>query len=321
MDDGHAMLQVDSSSSVSKSGLDALDALDALDVRDAFERFEQFAHFFHELLDGPDPLREADCRESYREYVPSHYKHLFQPGKSGLSNRQLTWLRRLTPLLNLPPGTTILDMGGGYGFDSIFLASCGYEMVFCELTSHHIGVCELLKRRWEQEFGPLDLRCVLARRSSGHAERVQATCEAIGKVNAVVLDEVAHHIEPVEDVFSLCASVLPKDGKIFLLEPNFWNFGTQAFFFRRRGFRTVEPRVDEDTGEAYLYGNEHLRTHGRWKQLAEQAGFRLCDTSYIVPYFMHSQPAYHARWRAVAQKIPVFKSLAATHLTLHFEKE
>lgn len=306
MNEGHMLLHQDASANASEN---------------RFDRFEKFARFFHDVLDRPDPLRDADCRESYREYVPSHYKHLFHPGNRGLSSRQLTWLRRLTPLLNLPAGATILDVGGGYGFDSIFLASCGYNLVFCELTNHHIGVCELLKEYWEEEFGPLNVRCVLAQRSSGFVERVQANCEAIGTVDAVILDEVAHHVEPVDDVFALCAGVLPKGGEIFLLEPNFWSLATQAFFFRRRGFRTVEARVDGDTGEHYLYGNEHLRTHSRWKRIAETAGFRLRDTSYVVPYFMNSRSAYQARWRTAVQKLPVVKNLAATHVTLHFEKD
>jgi len=294
------------------------DAVEASSPDPHVDRLARFVRFFCTVMQQPDPLRDADCRESYREYVPRYYQRLFGPGVDGLSGRHLEWLERLLPVLDLPPGATVLDCGGGYGLDSIFLAACGYDVVSFELTRHHIGVCRYLQGLWEQAFGALRLRCVLAVRSGGPAERLRANAAAIGAVDAVLLDEVAHHVEPVRDLFALCAAVLPRGGALFLLEPNFWSPIAQAHFFRTRGLRTVEPRVDEETGERYRYGNEHIRPRRTWQRLAADAGFRLRGARYIVP--SRTRAPAPARWRTALQTLPLVKSVAATHVTLHFEK-
>jgi hypothetical protein len=50
-----------------------------------------------------------------------------------------------------------------------------------------------------------------------------------------MLHEVAHHIEPVEPLFAMCAAVLPPGGWLFLLEPNWFSPLVQLHFLRARG--------------------------------------------------------------------------------------
>ena len=274
-----------------------------------FDLFTKFVAFFCDFFSRPEPLADVPCRDSYKEYVPRYYRGVFT-GVRGVNRRHLQWFRRLSPVLSLAPGSTIVDWGGGYGLDSIFLAACGYKVVFYELTLSHIAICEHLKAQFEAETGlTLDLRCIL---------KDGAGDEPFGEVDAVMLDEVAHHVEPVEELFAKARSVLKPGGALFLLEPNFWNPLTQAYFFRVRGFRTVLELVDERTGKPYLYGNEHIRPVHVWTRISRRAGFHLAATEAVVPWRMRTARQMRTWWRRAAEHVPGIRHLLASHFTFVF---
>jgi SAM-dependent methyltransferase len=281
---------------------------------------DRFVACYSEVFSRPDPLAEANCRPSYKEYVPRYYSGMYGPGVSGVGGRHLKWLRRLAPLLSLPEGTRILDYGGGYGMDSIFLAACGYELRFFEITPHHIGVCEYLRSEWEQRWGPISIRPVLAAGAGSAAERRHANADAIGPVDVVLLDEVAHHIEPVSQLFELSADVLAPGGSLYLLEPNYWSVASQVYFLKVRGFNTVGTQTDDETGETYTYGNERLRSRARWAYLARQSGFRLRETAYVISFRLGSRGDAEAAWRLRSEQAPWIQSVMAQHLTMRLEK-
>lgn len=283
------------------------------------EEFERFVAFFRELFRAPDPLAEADCRDSYKEYVPRYYAQLFGPDVRGPGRRHFLWLRRLSGLLELPAGTRILDLGGGYGMDSIFLASCGHRVTFFEITPHHVAIARHLQQRFEARFGPLDIRPVLGLRTDKNAGAVAANAARIGTVDAVMLHEVAHHIEPVEPLFATCAAVLPPGGGLFLLEPNWFSALVQVHFLRVRRFTTVEQRIDEDTGQPYLYGNENIRPPQRWRRLVEPAGFELVKQAYHLPF--GQEPGRLTPWWRLIEDTPLLREALATHMTQRFRRK
>ena len=53
----------------------------------------------------------------------------------------------------------------------------------------------------------------------------------------VLLDEVALHIEPPQQLFVHCVRLLRPGGTLFLLEPNPWHLLTQAFFLCARDLK------------------------------------------------------------------------------------
>ena len=278
-----------------------------IDQDATFAAFERFSAFFCELFSRPGFLEGAACRDSYKEYVPQYYGNVFGKGLNPLSPRHLKWFRRLTPLFALPRGSSILDCGGGYGVDSIFLASLGYNIVFYEITPHHIGVARWLAERFGERFGTLPIRFVLAGKD--------ATPTGL---DAVLLNEVAHHIEPAQRVFDMSAAMLRPGGHLFLLEPNFFCPLIQAFFFRVRGFRTVVLTLNEETGEEYLQGNEHIRPIFVWNRHARAAGFSLSAAEYVIPWFMRGFSPNPSCLRAALEHTPLVRDLIASHVTLHY---
>lgn len=279
------------------------------DQNETFAAFRRFSTFFCELFSKPGFLDGAACRDSYKQYVPRYYRAMFGKHIDPLSPRHLKWYRRLSPLFALPRGSSILDYGGGYGLDSIFLASLGYDIVFYEITPHHIAVARWLSERFGERFGALPIRFVHV----GKDPEPSA-------LDAVLVNEVAHHIEPPSRVFETAAAMLRQGGHLFLLEPNFFCPLVQAFFLRSRGFSVVEPRLNEDTGETYLWGNEHIRPISVWNRYAKAAGFSLAKADYVIPWLMRGSDPTPSALRAALEKTPLARDLVASHVTLHYVK-
>lgn len=278
-------------------------------MNESFAAFDRFLRFFSALFSQPGFLDGADCRQSYKDYVLSYYRDVFGPNAALNSNRNVRWFRRLGPILALPRGSRILDYGGGYGMDTIFLASLGYEMVFYEMTPHHIGAARWFAERFGATYGELPIQYCLA-----------GTDTDPTNLDAVFADEVAHHIEPATRIFEHAARMLRSSGHFFLLEPNFLSPVVQAFFFKVRGFSTTEWHVNETTGERRLWGNEHIRPIWTWDRMARDAGFAIDDVHYYLPWFHGATTDTALLGRQGIESSPVVRSLLASHITMHYRK-
>lgn len=277
-----------------------------------FETFNIFLRKYCELYQNKDLFKDVDCKDSYKAYYFNYYAKLLHQKGNELSYRQINWYRRLQPILDLPAGSTIIDFGGGYGMDTIFLASCGYKLIFLEQTENHIAICKHLQELWEEDYGFLDIQAVLSD---------QLSIESHGKVDAIFLDEVAHHIEPVTDLFEKCYAMIKDNGHLFLLEPNYYNPLVQFFFFRVRGFKTVVKVVDKQTGEISLYGNENIRPGFLWNTLAKKAKFSMSEKTYFFSFFTRKDKVFPIEsWRALLESVPFFKHFFSMHITYHFRK-
>ena len=278
-------------------------------MTDSFASFNRFLTFFAEEFARPGLLADAQCRQSYKDYVPDYYRDIFGKGVSLDSPRHLRWYRRLAPLLALPPGSRILDYGGGYGMDSIFLASLGYKLCFYEITAHHIGVARWFSDRFAAAFGALPIEFCLV------GVDPQPTA-----LDAMFANEVTHHIEPAKRVFEDASKFLRPAGHFFLLEPNYLNPITQAFFLKGRGFRTTTWQVNEVTGERYLWGNEHIRPFWTWNRFAREAGFTLSERHYVASAYRGEKTAAELSKEHGVETWPVAREVLASHICFDYKK-
>lgn len=267
------------------------------------QAFSELLSFFRAESSRPEFLDGVACGDRVRAHVARTCRRVFGTHAAHLDARQFDWFRRIQALLRMPKGSTILEWGGGYGLDSVFLASRGYSAVFFERTLSQIAVAEHFANRWRAERGPLEFRSIL---------RDQSGFEPFGHVDAVLLDQVAHHIEPVEGVFAKCATILPRGGRMFLLEPNACSPVTQARAFRNRGFRTTAWATDETTGERYLRGNEHIRFPSVWNRIARRCGFELESQEHLAPLGIP--------FRVRIESTRLVRALAAMHVTTVYRR-
>ena len=274
-----------------------------------FEVLRQFVRFFCKVFSEKAPLENVACRQSYKDYVPRYYRGLLPPGLENPTSAHVKWFRRLEPIFSLPSGSSILDYGGGYGVDTIFLAALGYDMTFYEITPHHIAIAKALAARYEAQFGPLKIRFVNAR-----------TDPLPQNLDAVSLNEVAHHIEPAETAFNMAAKMLRPGGTLFLLEPNFMCLPVQIYFLRVRGFTVVTTVKDEETGAEFQLGNEHIRLISDWTAKARRAGFLPGMRTYIIPWAARPDRPEASPLRRALENMPGARNLLASHVTMQFLK-
>jgi SAM-dependent methyltransferase len=231
----------------------------------------------------------------------------FGSGVEGPTPQHVRWYRRMAPLFSLPRGSSILDYGGGYGIDAIFLAALGYDVLLYEVTPNQLAIARAFQERFAEREGKLAIRYVHA----GHDEMPR-------DLDAVMLKEAAHHIEPVQPAFDNAAAMLRRGGYLYLLEPNFLNPGIQATFFRVRGFKTVERRVDDETGQKFLVGNEHIRTVAAWTRHARAAGLAPQAIEYYIPW--PGKAPRPSSWQRALDRVPVNRHLLGSHVTMTFTK-
>jgi 2-polyprenyl-3-methyl-5-hydroxy-6-metoxy-1,4-benzoquinol methylase len=104
-------------------------------------------------------------------------------------------------------------------------------MTILELSPHHLAIYRHLASKFTAATGNFEVRYVLDGRTDGTMLDDQ--------LDAVLLDEVAHHIEPPQQLFVYCARLLRPGGTLFRLELSPWHLVTQAFFLCARDLKTV----------------------------------------------------------------------------------
>jgi SAM-dependent methyltransferase len=286
-------------------------ALSYSDTRSDFAVYVLVMRFFCELYSRSEALSrmldKVNCQQSSKNFVSYKYKEIFGDVADPPTPRHVRWYRRMMPLLSLPRGAKVLDYGGGYGIDALFLAALGYVVFLYELTPGHLAIARAFTERFAETYGPIAIHPVHA----GHDE-------APNDLDAVMIKEAAHHIEPLQPAFDAAARMLRPGGQLFLLEPNFLNPAIQLHFFRVRGFKTVTRSVD-NLGNVTLSGNERIRTVSGWTRHAHAAGFLPCETRYYIPWPGSSSDLVN--WQNWLEQAPGLRHLLGSHVTIRYMRQ
>ncbi len=121
--------------------------------------------------------------------------------------RLLRILAGIIELLNLPAGSSILDLGCGPGWTSVYLAHQGYDVLGFDIAPDMIRIA---RQRAAREG--VSERCRFA----------VADSEAFDfgeQFDAVVVYDTLHHVQQEEAVLANCYRHLNPGGKLVLCEP------------------------------------------------------------------------------------------------------
>jgi 2-polyprenyl-3-methyl-5-hydroxy-6-metoxy-1,4-benzoquinol methylase len=272
------------------------------------EEFIRFISFFTDVFKDPQLFEGTEVPENQREYFFSYNSTLFGPSSMIMGAKHVKWYRRIQPILSLPPKSVILDFGGGFGLDSIFLASCGYKVIFMELFEHKQLICKHLSELWCTRHGEIDITTVSS--EEPHHD--------LGVIDAVFLNEVAHHIEPPSTAFNKCYELMHPGSRLFLLEPNFFNPLVQALFFKTRGFKTTIRSYDPYAGVFRVFGNEKIRPCFLWDAIAKNSGLTVVKRTYVCGHLLSGLSSLDARWIHALESLPVIRDILSSHITSEY---
>jgi 2-polyprenyl-3-methyl-5-hydroxy-6-metoxy-1,4-benzoquinol methylase len=170
------------------------------------------------------------------------------------------------------PHPLVLDVGCGYGSDSLFLANLGCRVVGVDPSEEKIQVARHRARYWRSNLGDAPEPEFV----SGFLEEMDVW--AAGSFDGIFVAECLHHCEPVESVLLKMRELISDDGSVFVLESNAGSPVT-----RMNRDRAVEGprRLLRRSGNRYvLYGNENIRSASQWRHLFRECGFEIRERQF-----------------------------------------
>jgi len=170
------------------------------------------------------------------------------------------------------PHPLVLDVGCGYGSDSLFLANLGCRVIGVDPSEEKIAVARHRARYWRSNLG----EAPEPQFASGFLEEMDVW--PAGSFEGIFVAECLHHCEPVENVLLKMRELISDDGSAFVLENN---AGSPAMSIKRD--RAVEGprRLLRRSGDRYsLYGNENYRSASQWRCLFRDCGFEISEVHF-----------------------------------------
>lgn len=226
--------------------------------------------------------RERGWQPYFRNYYANYFKsprRLRKTVQASIARRQpLVAFCRSLRLANVVP--RVLDVGCGFGSDSMFLASQGCAVVGVDPDARKVAIAQRRLGYWSLRLPEVPQ----PRFQAGYVEDL-TTLEP--GFDAVFVSECLHHCEPVENVLLRIRDLVAEDGRVFVLESNATNPAVR--FLRnarvRDGRRGLLHVVE---GRHRLYGNENIRGARQWERLFRDCGFKVSGTYYSRSLLMES---------------------------------
>ncbi|MCB9455385.1 MAG: class I SAM-dependent methyltransferase [Anaerolineaceae bacterium] len=238
-----------------------------IDLDEELKQVERAAQYY---LNARDILRSL-----HDDTVNTYYRSLFTTTSDrNLNFKALFFAMRLQPVLtyiaafqqthNRPP--QILDIGCGFGLESILLVHSGAQVHGLDGSDAKIAGAEKLRAAYEAAFAnQLKLTYQVSNLFQFHPER---------QFDAVYSSATLHHIEPISEAILTIADFLAPGGTFFLSDENGYSPAQQVAVQKRIGWTSSRKywQTNHETGEKFLYGNENIRAPFQWIRHVRKAG-------------------------------------------------
>jgi 2-polyprenyl-3-methyl-5-hydroxy-6-metoxy-1,4-benzoquinol methylase len=183
--------------------------------------------------------------------------------------------------------TAIWDCGCGYGTTGFFLALNGYK-VYGTTIEYYIELIGERQKYWEKH-GDISNFTV-------EYENIFRDSPSTGTYDYIILQDVLHHLEPINDALSILHDSLKQGGKLVCVEENGNNIIQAIKLFVKRGNNRIITVSDHQTGEEILLGNENIRSLGKWNELFRNHNLRIEEQTReyirVLPPFFFNRKNY-----------------------------
>lgn len=224
-------------------------------------------HFFDLLL------KELEINPELKGY----YRFLNNP--SLFAFRKSYYCQRLQFIADhiQDPSASIFDLGCGFGTTAIFLTLNGFKVTgnTIEFYSEQI---EKRRQYWSQ-FGDLSNFTV-------KHENIFDKAPAPEAYRYIIVQDVLHHLEPIEQALQIIQHSLNNNGKLVVCEENGKNLMNRIKLYLQRGSKRIITIHDDKLNKDILLGNENIRTLKQWDELLAKSNLHIDNNtiSYIRYY-------------------------------------
>ena len=217
------------------------------------------------------------------EFILQYYRGLLDPTQVvKIRFRALFFAMRLQPVLSYITQFTkehgrapyILDLGCGFGLETTLLALAGAKVHGIDGWRPMIESAQKRLASYQQRHNlELDLKFEYVNLFQFNAPQAY---------DAVYSSATLHHIEPVADGFKKIAEVMKPGAFFFLSDENGYSPVQQLAVQKKIGW--IKPRkylrIDPETGQEYMYGNENIRAPFQWANHMQRVGLRPTAIKY-----------------------------------------
>lgn len=156
-----------------------------------------------------------NTKENEKKYISklnkNEKKWLIQKPFGNLpeSSDRIRDFSHIIAILHLRKGDKILDLGVGSGWTSIFLAKMGYEVTGVDIAPDMIDIA-----RKNAKKDNVDVNFLVFDNEKMLFDK---------KFDAILCYDTLHHCPNEEQVIKNCYKALKKEGKLLIVEPNFYH--------------------------------------------------------------------------------------------------
>jgi 2-polyprenyl-3-methyl-5-hydroxy-6-metoxy-1,4-benzoquinol methylase len=215
-----------------------------------------------------EPRLKPDVQPLFDQYYRT-YRRRFSPYLRRHYANQTAEMQGL-----IGPNIRVLEVGCGCGTESLWFALSGASVVGIDLDQRRLHVA---RERLKHVRGALGLGV-----EASFIDTSLFGFEDADGFDVVWMEQAFHHIEPRSEVPAAIWKLLRPNGHLVISEANGWNAALQLALLRKRGFRTVQERVNAK-GQRHLYGVERITTASKiCKQFVSQGFEEVARRHYRV---------------------------------------
>ena len=179
----------------------------------------------------------------------------------------------------------IWDCGCGYGTTGFFLALNGFK-VYGTTIEYYIDLVSERQKYWGIHGDICNFTVAY--------KNIFRDPPAPGAYDYIILQDVLHHLEPINDALSILHDSLKPGGKLVCIEENGNNIIQTIKLFIKRGSKRIITVSDHQTGEEILLGNENIRSLGKWNELFRYHNLKIEEQTrqyirLLPPFFFNKR--------------------------------
>jgi SAM-dependent methyltransferase len=258
---------------------------------------EKSLNSFFELFEKE--LLENDGLRNYHRFVSFKSPRYNNFRKAYVQQRMDYVLRNITK-----QNASILDAGCGYGTTSFLLGMMGHQVTGSTLEYYFDQVDNRLKY-WSSFFD--------TSRVNIKYENLFHSNYSEGEFDYIIVQDTIHHLEPVEDAFSIFRKILKDKGKIIVCEENGNNIISNLKHIRQRGFKKVIDVYDEKLKIKYKMGNENTRSITRWTKMFKRNNLTVDKNS--IEFIRFLPPCFYKK-RSIEEIIDLERAIGKKSVLL-----
>jgi len=205
----------------------------------------------------------------------TNYENNFHGYLKGIWSDRHLELDQELETLKKKGGVEILDLGCGTGSVSLYM---GYKLLGTgkvlgvDIDKERLFCASERKKVMERELG-ITINCEFS-------ESNVLSLPLDRKFDLIYLEEALHHMEPRPEIIKRISGLLRDWGVLIISEVNPYNPLMQIRVCRKRGFRTIQKRLGQDSKEC-LYGVERIISARKVARLFGNYDLRVVSLRYF----------------------------------------